>query len=311
MARTVLLLLGALVLAVLAMRADATATLTPGSTSYSAQKLARGVVKNMLSTGGLPRYVTDSASLVGGDETNGASRKFLQFGTYTTDAGTPLAVDGAGTGLILASGRVTNLFTGARQPLGATATLVDNPAFIDRWLNVTTQANQLARAAIGGGTRMANSVSLFFNVSLPAGNLTVNYAFCTDRELAAVGSVYDIVLMTVRNTSVAASPFVNFNFAYITGVPNDGNPLSGPSNGTVLPYTICTRRFSAASQKGVVVNGTSIGLPTNVTFCQTQIVATYVVPTTGTYTMQVTASRQNEAANLIGTSSFLLAAGCT
>ena len=289
----------AVVLAV-AGPAAATYSVTPGSTTLSANRLARGIVKRMTSTGGAVKYKTSSAALLGGNEAKAPGNKYYQYAGFT-GASTSL-VDSNGSGLVLASGRATNFFDGQYAALNTstgTGETTDS-GYLEPWDDNSNPASDNYL----DGLVLVNSVALQFVADLPVGTVSIPYAFCSDRPASAIGAVYDLVTITVRSNSVTASPTNNNNIAYLLAT----SPATYDFDEYL--YMVSGARFDA-NVVPTVATGLSLSLNKNISYCQTQLQADYTVTTAGLYAFQLTATRQQELGNVAHASSYLLVSAGT
>ena len=265
--------------ALLAAAASTVAAAPSVTSNVAAAVLAKGVVKKLSSSGGTVSYVSGSASLLGPSGAANNPNKNVMSGYFTGAAAT--LVDNSGKGVVLTAGPVSNLQTGLQSLFSPTRA---SSAVTDDFLETVT-INESTY------TSWANSITLQFNVTVPAGTLTGTYAFCTDRAESSLTNAYDLALVTIESNT-----FAKDNFLLVT----DG---SFPTEMSV---------FTRFGQAGEGQSGTAYGLSSNRTRClAAQTYTTSSLPA-GNYIVRYTVANQNQV-NL-GTRSqqaWLMAAACT
>ena len=279
MARSAIALVLAAVLAV----AAAGPTVT---TNLGASTLAKGLVKKLSSTGGSIKFVSGSASILGNFLTYPSVNANYQIG-YFTDASATL-VDSTGKGIILTAGPAANMQTGSAATFTGTTKSVTKE--IDPLFSTTVMGD--------GNTYSSwvNSVGISFQVTLPAGNLTGVYDFCTERPTGAYSNSFDLAIVSINSTSQS---FPATNVLLYNGATASTNEIS-----------VYTRFSNDGDSDNGGQPGTTYGLSTNITRCLGSQYYTVVIPTAGTYTIQYSVANQgNVVVSGKSTQAFLFAAG--
>ena len=232
-------------------------------------RMIKGIVKRMSSTGGPVTYVENSGSCYmdpGGDgpwptRLTRENATGLFVGASVADGVT--LVDSYGDGVVLSTAPVVNLELGTQY---INTNGVSNKNGIDSLLLELKPVK----------FDWYNSIALDFNITAPAGNLSIPFAFCTTRAPSSFGSTYDAAVIGIGGPGLAK----RINLA--TTAPR----IDTDTNVYMTVY----QRFGLSPIDGQP--GYNFDLSTDITRCVNNL-ATNVNLVGGTYNLRISVQVQN------------------
>jgi len=230
----------------------------PGS-DITAETLAKAIIRRMTTDGGVVQYAGNA--VIQGATPLPYDRQFASY----TGASPLLVVDSDGEGVAFGTQPVEAVFTGVK-------TLFNNANPPNSGSNAqsgTPGVGTLDQAFDSAG--YLNYVYVAFDAVIPAGELTINYAFCTARVNPGDG-ITDAMAISLEGTA-------GTSYAYTNLIP-------GPT-----PGSLQTTGYLAIHDPPLAnwVPATDVGLSgTTTTSCLAEAQATTMLTVAGTYTVRIT-----------------------
>jgi len=240
----------ALLLALVAFEAaTALPTITVPGGDIEPVRLAKAIVRKLKSTGGKVVYKANARVLGISPSVSTSVNYLLQFAYF--GGASPSLLDPSGAGVAFSSLPVSNIATGrkdlfnnAQQPNHGQNLRSGDPEFTD--IEVLAQGYQ--------GANYKNYVVVEFDAKVPAGQLSIQYAFCTARPTPVGSGAFDIFMVSVEGVDGTEFPATNIamlNDKEITpsSAFNPGLPLSVESSAVDLGsnITMCLRSSQATA----------------------------------------------------------------
>jgi len=241
--------------------------LAPGS-DITAETLAKAIARKMTSEGGVVQYAGNA--VIQGATPLPFDRQFAFYG----EASPSLVLNSNGVGVAFATQPVEAVFTGVK-------TLFNNASPPNSGSNAqsgTPGVGTLDPAFDSAG--YLNYVYVAFDAVIPAGELTVDYAFCTARVNPGDG-IADAMAISLEGTA-------GTSYAYTNLIP-------GPT-----PGSLQTTGYLALVDPPLAnwVPGADVDLEAGITHCLVQAQATTTLTDAGTYTVRFTIAQNGNFGGL-------------